>query len=96
VRFNLAWGNGFCQVLEVYRVGDRTLERLHRFQGVNDGFARRLADGSVEVADSVRAEQDVHRVETWRYEDKAFKKIDEKKVPFILKSSRWRDVFTLP
>ena len=94
VRFNLAWGNGFAQMLDVYTIEEeKELKLLHRFQGTNDGFARRLEDGSVEVSSSVRTAPNTQRVETWRFENGKFKKTAEKQVPSILRSSEWRSIY---
>ena len=96
LRFNIAWGNGFAQVLEIYKIREDKIVLLERFEGLPDGFARRLPDGRVEVATSVRAEQKTHTVETWQYIDKEFMKIDKKQRPFVLKSPDWKGVFTGP
>ena len=82
IRFNIAWGNGFSQVLEVYRIRPNgKLELFHHFQGGINGLARRSEDGSVEVAGMLRPAADNYRTETWVFEDKDFKKSAEKDLP---------------
>lgn len=100
LRYNLAWGNGFSQVLDVYRIqDDRELVLFKRFQGDRQGFARRLPAGTVEVGtgfasrNALRAEPDRHKVETWEFREGAFRKTDEKEIPFLLKGPGWAEVY---
>ena len=101
VRFNLAWGNGFVQVLEIYRIqNDRELVLLKRFQSGEEGFALRLLDGTVEVGSAFdshktrsRLRYDSHRIETWNYEGGEFQKKTERRTPLILKTDEWKKYF---
>ena len=98
LRYNLAWGNGFAQELAVYRIdGTGRLRLLRKFTGENEGVARRLPDGRIEVASGFserigapRFEFDKHRVETWKYDEGDFSKIDETVVPHIYRSDSWK------
>ena len=101
VRYNIAWGNGFSQILEVYKIKDeRELVLLKRFQGAPDGIARRLPDGRVEVASrlstpgaGISAMDDKHHLETWEYSAGEFKKVSEKDIPFILDTPQWAEYY---
>ena len=101
VRFNLAWGNGFEQVLEVYRIqNDRELVLIQRFQSGHEGFARHLSDGTVEIGSAFnsrktgsRLDYDNHRIETWAYEGVHFKKKEERETPLVLKTDEWKKYF---
>jgi len=89
LRFNLAWGNGFSQVLEVYKIRTNgKLELLHHFQCGANGYARRLEDGSVEMGGQMRPASETYHTETWQFESKDFKKTAEKDLP-IPKDQDW-------
>ncbi len=99
LRYDLAWGNGFAQVLSIYRITDDSrLVMMKRFTGENEGVARRLPDGTVETATGVgsaigmpRFSLDSHRIETWKYQKGEFKKTGEKTVPHIYRSAAWKE-----
>lgn len=101
IRFNIAWGNGFSQVLDIYKIKDeRELVLFKRFQGIPEGMVRRLPDGHVEVASRVSSQRtadsapkDKHHLETWEYDAGEFKKISEEEVPFILETPEWAEYF---
>ncbi len=101
VRFNISWGNGFSQILDIYRIhNDSELVLLKRFQSGDEGFVRRLSDGQVELGSAFgsqkiqsRLSNDRHHLETWQYQKGEFKKISEQDVPFLLKSSDWKNYF---
>ncbi len=81
VRFNLSWGNGFVQVLEVYKIQSQgKLLLWQHFQSAPNGFARRLENGSVEVTASDLSLKKTYSLETWSVENKEFKKLDQKEV----------------
>ncbi len=89
LRYNLAWGNGYSQVLEIYRIRPNgKLELFHHFQGEPNGYARRLEDGSVEVAGMIRPSSPSYHFETWSFENMEFRKSSEKDIP-LTKSLDW-------
>ncbi len=93
VRFNLAWGNGFLQVLDVYRIREeKELVLLQRFDGQN-GHARRLPDGSVEVARTLRLAPRIQQTESWVYKKGKFERVSQKENPSVLLSSDWIKVY---
>ncbi len=86
VRFNLAWGNGFSQVLEVYKIRESgKLELFHHFQGEPNGHAYRLENGSVEIGGVPRSSPNLYHHETWVFKNKEFKKSAQKDVPLSKK-----------
>jgi hypothetical protein len=99
IRYNISWGNGFSQILEVYRIKDeRELILVKRFQQDREGFARRLPDGNVETGRRsshstamTAVSEEKQYVETWNYDSGEFKKISEKEVPFILTTPGWAE-----
>ena len=94
VRFNLAWGNGFAQVLDVYSIRNgKDLVLLQHFQGGPDGYARRLEDGSVEVAIGERILMKKQKIETWEYKKGAFAVTSKKEIPSVLLGSKWKDIY---
>ena len=91
LRYNLAWGNGFSQVLECYRIqNDSELSLFRRFQSDFNGIARAMPDGRVEVG--ATAGEGYHFV-TWKYDKGAFQKDSEEDRPFLLKSALWKEYF---
>ena len=91
LRYNIAWGNGYSQVLECYRIqNDSELSLLKRFQSGPGGVARRLPDGDVELGSD--AGEQTH-FETWKYSDAIFKKIFEEDRPSVVRTPAWRDYF---
>jgi hypothetical protein len=103
IRYNIVRGNGFSQVLEVYRIHDESsLKLIRRFQGDN-GIARRLPDGSVETAQALDSKKtgvpfayDTHRFERWSFEKGQFKAGDTVDKPFQFRDLRWKDYFLGP
>lgn len=102
LRYNLSWGNGFSQFLEVYRIkDDRELVFLHRFEGLEEGYARLLDDGRVETArgvsskgSSARADLDQSRVSLWRYQDGAFvQDAEDRTAPLAPLTPGWADIY---
>lgn len=101
IRFNIAWGNGFRQILEIYHIqNDSELILLKRFQSGDEGVARRLAAGHVELGTAFNSQKnksrfsnDQHHLEIWQYVNGAFEKISEKNVPSLLTSSEWKNYF---
>jgi hypothetical protein len=101
LRYNLAWENGFTQVLGIYRMGDTGRPALIKeFRGENEGIARRLSNGEVEVATGMGSESslphmsyDRHRLALWRFEKGDFKKISEKTLPHLLKDPGWEKYY---
>ena len=91
----------FRSILEIYRIqNDNELVLLKRFRSGDEGFARRLADGSVELGAAFdshktksRLNDDKHHLETWQYENGEFKKISEKDIPLLFKSGDWKKYF---
>lgn len=94
LRFNLAWGNSFAQMLDIYRIhDDKELILVRRFAGGPDGHARRLSDGSVEVAGSLRSSSGTQNVESWIFKDGAFHLSDKKEIPSLLRTPEWREIY---
>lgn len=93
LRFNLAWGNGFLQVLDVYRIRDeKDLVLIRRFEAVN-GYARRAPDGTVEVVQTPRFAAQNQESQTWVYKEGAFLQTGSEQVPSVLSSPDWRSVY---
>ena len=101
IRFNIAWGNGFLQILEIYRIqNDSELVLLKHFQSGEEGVARRLDNGDVELGTAfssqktnARFSNHQHRLEVWQYTQGAFEKISEKTIPSLFQSSEWKNYF---
>ncbi len=99
LRYNLAWGNGFSQFLDVYRIDEtKGLVLFKRFHGDSEGYARRVGGSRVEVARGfgstsalAHLEYDRHRIETWEFADGRFEKRSEKIVEHLLKGKAWKD-----
>ncbi len=97
-RFNLGWGNGFAQILEIYKIKNGSeLVLFKRFKAEPEGMVRRLSDGKVELATArashdrlSRMQYDIHHVETWEFKDGEFKRSSEKDIPFIYRSPDWK------
>lgn len=101
IRYNLAWGNGFLQVLDVYRIKNESeLVLLKRFDAGEEGAARLLPDGEVLIATTdmgpmahAPSQRDRHHVETWTFKEGSFQKVSEKDVPYLYIGGGWRDHF---
>ncbi len=98
LRYNLAWGNGFTQVLDIYRLDpQKEPALLKRFQGTSEGVARRLGSRRVEVARGAASgarphfEYDEHRFEVWEYAEGGFRMISERRTPHLLRTAAWKD-----
>lgn len=96
LRYNLTWGNGYRQFLDVYSIGE-SLTLLRRFEGANEGLARRVG-ANVETAAGRGSkgglshfDHDVHRIETWEWRDGDFEKTAERDVPHLLRSGAWKE-----
>jgi hypothetical protein len=102
IRYNLTWGNGFTQFLDIYRMDEKELTLLKRFTGANEGLARRTAAGKVETATGRGSmgglshfEYDTHRLQTWEWRNGAFEKTEERDIPHLLRSGAWRETVGL-
>lgn len=98
MRYNVAWADGFSQMLDVYKIkSDEELVLLKKFEGQAEGIARRLKDGSIEIGEgfgeSGHMGFDKYRIETWQYENGEFKKTSEKVIPHILLSEEWEKYY---
>ena len=101
LRYNLAWDNGFVQVLGIYKLGEQNQwVLLKEFRGENEGIARHLGGDKVELAigfgsrnEILRMNFDRHHLQVWEFKKGEFHKIFEKKVPHILKNSGWKKYF---
>ena len=101
IRYDLSRGNGFSGVLEIYRIKNESeLVLMKRFQGGDESVARRLPDGTVELASGAgshegfsRLNYDVHRFERWEYHDGEFHQISKEDKPFLLSSPAWKEYF---
>jgi hypothetical protein len=101
LRFTVRSGNGFSQVLDVYRIREgRRLQRLHAFRAGPEGFARALADGRVEVAsgassrgDMARSDHDLHKIETWQWRPEGYANVQTRVVPHLLRGDDWKGFY---
>ena len=101
VRYNLLYDNGFSQILDIYDVKDEVNPQLlKRFEGQNDGVARRLPDGRVETASGFaarpslsRSDYDSHQFKTWRYQAGTFIEEGSHVTPHLLRSKEWKNYF---
>ncbi len=99
LRYNLGWGNGFAQILEIYKTKNGTeLVLFKRFKAEPEGFVRRLSDGSVQLATArpshdrlSRMQYDLHHVEIWEYKGDEFKLASENDIPFVYRTPEWKD-----
>ena len=103
LRYNLAWGNGFAQVLGIYKIDDQNkLVLFKEFRGEHEGIARRLGNDKVEVAMGFGSrsslppmDYDRHRLEVWKFTKGEFHKVFEKNIPHILKGPAWKKFYDL-
>lgn len=100
IRYNAAWGSGFSQMLDIYKIkNDQELVLLKQFEGPAEGIAKRLKDGKIQVAEGFSDKSvghmgfDQHRLETWEYKNGDFVKISEKNIPHILRSDEWKKYY---
>jgi hypothetical protein len=99
IRFNLGWGNGFAQVLDIYKIKNETeLVLIKRFKAQPEGMVRRSPDGKIELATAhashdhlSRMQYDLHHMEVWEFKDGNFKRSSEKDIPFIYRAPSWKD-----
>lgn len=98
LRYNLTWGNGFTQFLDVYHILKKELVLVRRFEGPNEGVARRIAPGRVETARGAGSqgglshfEYDTHVFETWEFKNGEFEKISERASPHLLRNEAWKE-----
>lgn len=98
IRYNVAWADGFSQMLDIYKIrNDELLILLKKFEGRAEGIARRLKDGSIEVGEGFGEEghlaYDKHRIEKWKYQNGEFTKASEEIIPHILHSEKWKKYY---
>ncbi len=99
VRYNMIWGNGFRQLLDIYRIKNGgSLELVKRFTGDSEGLARRLEGSKVEVRRGVGSKPglshfdfDRQHTEIWLYKGGAFKKIYQADIPHALLDKSWKE-----
>jgi len=91
MRYNRAWATGFSQVLDIYKIkDDKELVLFKRFEGLAEGIARRLPDGTIEVGKGFSKESTGHmgydqtHFEIFEYKDGNFVKVSERDEPHIL------------
>lgn len=94
IRYIATLGNGFSQMLDIYKIKDDTqLILLKKFEGLAEGIARRLPDGSIEVGEGFgeggHMGYDKYRIETWQYKNGELRKTGERVIPHILLSEEW-------
>ena len=97
VRYNMAWGDGFSQRLDIYQIkDDKELILLKRFEGNAEGIARRLKNGIIEVGEGFTNKEatghlgyDQIHIQTFEYKNGVFTKISEKDIPHMLWSKDW-------
>ena len=97
IRYNLAWGNGFTQFLDIYSIQEDGLKLFKQFRGENEGVARRLPGNRVEVGraygshpDFARRDYDKHTFDIYEFQKGAFKKTRSYDSPHILRSKEWK------
>lgn len=97
VRYNQAWADGFAQILEIYKIEhEAALVLFKRFEGTTEGIARRLEDGTIEVAEGVADQAadhlgfDRHHIETLAFQQGEFVKVAERNVPHLLWGDAWK------
>lgn len=98
IRYNVTWGSGFSQMLDIYTIkNDAELVLLKKFEGQAEGIARRLDDSTVEVGEGFgeggHMGYDKYRIETWQYQDGEFKKTSENIISHILLSDEWEKYY---
>lgn len=101
VRYNEAWGDGFSQVLEIYKIEhEAVLVLFKRFEGSAEGIARRLEDGTIEVAEGFTDQAltghmgfDQHHIETFAFRQGEFVKVAERDAPHLLWSDEWETYY---
>ena len=101
LRYNLISGNGYNQVLCVYKLDiEKGPTLLRRFDAGPEGTARRLENGDVETGHAEgstkllsRSEFDNYRFEKFRYKKNDFSQISSRVEPNILKSKRWKELY---
>ena len=101
LRYNQAWADGFSQVLAIYKIEQNAaLVLFKRFEGHAEGIARRVADGTIEVAEGFAQHEgtghlgfDRHHIETFVFQDGAFVKTAERDVPHLLWGEDWRSYY---
>jgi len=97
IRYNEAWADGFSQVLEIYKIEhEAALVLFKRFEGPMEGIARRVEDGTIEVAEGFTNKEltghlgfDQHHIETFAFQQGEFVKVAERNVPHLLWSDAW-------
>ena len=97
VRYNLLWGNGFKQVLDIFKLIEGQVLLYKSFVGENEGVARRLPDGRIETGRGAPSrvalphfEYDLYKMETWQYRKGSFIKIAHRTIPHPLRSKDWQ------
>lgn len=100
LRYNITQGTGFFQELVIYKIENDKLLLFKKFTGDAEGIARRLEDGTIEVAEGFTDSKatghlgyDQHHFETFEYKNGEFVKVSEKDVPHILHSEVWKDYY---
>jgi hypothetical protein len=101
IRYNLAWGNGFSQVLDIFKLDPATGLKLYKhFLAENEGVARRLEGNRIELgsafgsrADFSRREFDKYHFKVFEFKEGKFKKVDAYDLPHILKSKEWKKYY---
>jgi hypothetical protein len=87
----LAWGNGFRQILDVYRIRNESeLVFLKRFDAGEEGVAKLFPDGRILV---IRSQPKGHHLEQWGYKEGTFQMSSGPDIPNLLVSNAWRDYF---
>ena len=101
IRYNEAWADGFSQVLEIYKIEhEAALVLFKRFEGSAEGIARRVEDGTIEVAEGFTDQAltghlgfDQHHIETFAFQRGEFVKVAERNVPHLLWSDAWEPYY---
>lgn len=101
LRYNKAWADGFSQVLDIYKIeNNEKLVLLKRFEGLAEGFARRLPEGKIEVGEGFTDKDttghmgyDQHRREVYSFKDGEFIKESEENIPHILWGNEWEKYY---
>jgi hypothetical protein len=79
---------------------EKALALFKRFEGPMEGVARRLEDGTIEVAEGFTDQPltghmgfDQHHIETFAFQQGEFVKVAERDVPHLLWSDAWEPYY---
>jgi hypothetical protein len=100
-RYNVTVSDGFTQRLDIFKIVKNSgLRLLKRFEGKDEGIARRRGDGTIETgcgySDDKSAghlDYDRYMLERWKYDGKNFIKTGSSSVKHALLSEEWKKYY---